>query len=107
MRNFISIGENVTVPAPAAVASGDVVVLGDLVGIASTDAATGDAVALVTRGVFELAKVGADAFAIGDAVYVRDADGLVSATATDNTRIGIAVSTAGNPSAVVRVRLDG
>lgn len=107
MRNFVQPGDNLTVTAVAAASSGDGVKLGNLFGIASGDAAIGEPLVLVTTGVFELPKVSTDELAVGDAVYFRTSDGAVTSTATGNTKIGVAVSAAGNPSASVRVRLNG
>lgn len=107
MRNFVQPGDNVTVTAVAAASSGDGVKLGNLFGIASGDVAIGDPLVLVTTGVFELPKVSTDELAVGDAIYFRTSDGAVTGTATGNTKIGVAVSAAGNPSASVRVRLNG
>jgi len=105
MKNYIQLGDNITVPAPAAVTSGSVVVIGSLYGVAAEDAASGVDVDVITRGVFELAKVSTDAFAVGDAVYFDAATKLVTATATGNTKIGVAVTAAPNPSGTVNVKL--
>lgn len=107
MRNFVQPGENITVTAEAAASTGDGVKLGSLFGIASGDAEIGDPLVLVTAGVFEMPKVSTDELAVGDAVYFRTSDGAVSSTASGNTKIGIAVTEAGNPSASVHVRLNG
>ena len=106
MKNFIQHGEVVTVAAPATVASGDVVVVDSLFGIANTDAASGAPVTLCTEGVYALPKATTDVIAVGAKVYFDDAAGLVTTTATDNTLIGVALSAAGNPSASVNVRLN-
>ncbi|MBI1265422.1 MAG: DUF2190 family protein [Alphaproteobacteria bacterium] len=104
MRNYIQPGDTLTIPAPAAVASGGVVIAGALKGIAAGDAAPGASVDVSTRGVFELPKVGANEFAVGAAVY-WDADAeLATSVSTDNTEIGFAVAAAGAGSASVRVR---
>jgi predicted RecA/RadA family phage recombinase len=105
MRNYIQPGVNLTLPAPAAVASGEVVVIGDIHGVAAGDAASGAPVDLVTEGVFELPKVSALAIAIGDKVYWQAAEKLVSKTASGNTLIGVAVTAAANPSGTVNVKL--
>ena len=105
MKNYVQPGNNVTVPSPAAAVSGEVVVIGTLVGIAAGDAATGADLDLVTEGVFTLPKVSALAIAIGDLIYYDGATKLVNKTAAGNTRIGLAVTAAANPSGTVQVRL--
>ena len=107
MRNYIQAGENITVTADAAATSGEGVKVENLFGIASGDAEIGDPLVLVTQGVFEMPKVAADDIALGATVYWRSSDGLVTITASGNTKIGVAVSAAGNPSSAVRVRLNG
>lgn len=92
-------------PSPAAVASGDVVVIGGLVGIAAGSAASGADLDLVTEGVFTLSKVSALAIAIGDSLYYDSATKLVNKTAAGNTLIGKAVTAAANPSASVNVKV--
>lgn len=107
MKNFVHIGDNITIPAPATVTSGELVIVGSLFGIASTDALTGERVTLSTTGVFEMAKVAADDMSVGDVVYYDEASDLVTITATDNTKIGLTVEDAGNGVGTVRVRLNG
>ena len=107
MKNFVQRGENITVPAPEPIVSGALVKVGNLVGVASTDAEAGEAVSLVTVGVFRLPKVGADNFAVGDPVYLRTSDMLVTGTASGNTRIGVAVEPAPTDAPEVVVRLSG
>lgn len=106
MKNYIQRGENVTVPAPAAVTSGEGVLVGALFGIANGDAASGANVVLSTAGVFTLPKATTDVVAVGAALYWDAAEGEVTVTATDNTYIGYAVAAAGNPSSTVAVRLS-
>lgn len=107
MRNYVQKGENITLPAPAAVSSGDPVLVGSLFGVAAGDAESGADLDLVTTGVFEMNKVSALAIAIGDKVYFDAATGLVNKTASGNTLIGVATSAAANPSGTVNVRLNG
>lgn len=105
MRNFVQPGDNLTVTAAAT--SGDGVKLGNLFGIASSDAAIGDPLVIVTTGVFDMPKVSTDDLALGDAIYWKTADSAVTSTASGNTKIGVVVSAVGNPYKSVRVRLNG
>jgi predicted RecA/RadA family phage recombinase len=103
--NFVSPGETLTLAAPATVASGAGVLIGSIFGVAQGDALSGALVDINTQGVWTLPKVSALAIAVGDVVYWDDTAKLVNKTASGNTRIGLAVSAAANPSATVRVRL--
>jgi predicted RecA/RadA family phage recombinase len=105
MRNFVQMGNTVTIPAPTAINSGDGVVVGSLFGIAAGTVDSGDDLDLTLIGVFTLPKVSALAIAIGDTVYWDAATKLVTKTSSGNTKIGVAVSAAANPSASVNVRL--
>lgn len=105
MKNFVSQGVNLTIPAPANTLSGEVVVIGDLRGIASINAAEGADLVLVTEGVFELPKVAANAFTVGAKVYYDSTAKLVTTTATGNTLIGVAVTAAAASTGSVNVKL--
>ena len=75
--------------------------------VATTDAAINATVEAVTRGVVDLAKVSAQAWAVGDKVYWDDTAKLTTTVSTSNTLIGVALAVAANPSATGRVRLNG
>jgi len=107
MKNYVQKGENLTLPAPAAIISGEVVVIGELHGVAAGDAESGADFDLVTEGVFDLPKVSTDVFAIGDPVYFDAATKLVTSDDDSgaNALIGVAVTAAANPSGAVNVKL--
>ena len=105
-KNFIQEGEVLTIPAPYALTSGDVVIAGDIIGVALSDAASGASVDVhVDEGVWGIAKVAADAFALGDPVYYDSTAKLGTATATGNTKIGTAIAAAAAGSATVNTRI--
>lgn len=106
-NNYIQPGANITLPAPADVASGEGVLVGSLFGIAAGDALSGADMDLVTVGVFALPKVSAQAITAGAKVYWDNSAKLVTTTASGNTLIGAAIAAAANPSASVNVRLNG
>ncbi|WP_019092534.1 DUF2190 family protein [Komagataeibacter europaeus] len=58
MRNYVQNGQVITIPAPVDTASGDLVVIGSLVGVASGDAAVGDDLDVERNAVFDLPKNG-------------------------------------------------
>ncbi|MGR9137147.1 DUF2190 family protein [Rhizobium leguminosarum] len=107
MKNYLQKGENLTLPAPYAVSSGDGALIGSIFGVAAGDAESGADADLVTVGVFTLPKVSTDVMAVGDPVYWDDTAKLVTITATDNTKIGVSVTAAVNPSGTTDVRLNG
>lgn len=105
MKNFVQCGDTLTVPAPADVDAGGVVISGSLVGIASADAASGDDVAVVTEGVFEIAKVSAQAWTLGAKIHWDATASNATTVSTSNTLIGIAAAAAANPSATGLVKI--
>jgi predicted RecA/RadA family phage recombinase len=107
MKNFVQAGSNLTFPAPVAVASGDVVIVGEIKGIAAGAAAIGADVDVVVTGVFDLPKTAANAFALGAAVHWNATTGLATSTASGNTKLGVATEAALADTATVRVRLSG
>lgn len=105
--NYVQPGSALTIPAPAAVSSGGVVIAGAIIGIAAGSAGAGDSVDVLVAGVFELPKVGADEIDLGDVIYWDGTAGLVTVSASGNTKIGTAVAAAGAGAAAARVRLSG
>lgn len=105
MKNFVQTGAVIALAAPYAVSSGGGALVGSLFGVAQADAANGADVALVTEGVFDLAKVSAQAWTVGAKIYWDDTAKNCTTTATDNTLIGVAVAAAANPSSTGTVRL--
>lgn len=106
MKNYVQEGNTLTLPAPADVVGGDVAIVGSIIGIVNGDALSGDDMDLDVVGVFNLPKVSALAIAVGDEVYWNAGTKLVTKTDTD-TKLGVAVTAAANPSATVDVRLSG
>ncbi|MFN3647783.1 MAG: DUF2190 family protein [Gemmobacter sp.] len=106
-KNFIQAGYTLTIPAPAVVTSGGVVIAGAIIGVAQGDAASGASVDAKTSGVWELPKVGADVATLGVAIYWNSTFKLATVTASGNTKIGVAVKAAGAGVASIKVRLSG
>jgi predicted RecA/RadA family phage recombinase len=106
MKNYIQPGDTLTVPAPTGgILSGGVFISGSLIGIATTTAAVGVPVAVKICGVFELPKVSAQAWTVGQPIYWDSAAGNATTVNTSTTLLGYATEAAANPSAVGRVRL--
>jgi predicted RecA/RadA family phage recombinase len=107
MKNYVQKGETLSLTAPYAVASGAGFKVGSIFAVASGPADSGAAVEGATVGVFDLVKVSAQAWTVGAAIYWDDTAKLCDTTASGNTKIGVAVAAADNPSATGRVRLNG
>lgn len=106
MKNFVQPGDVIDHLATAALSSGQVVVIGQRLGVAVTNARVGERVPLRVRGVVELAKKAADAVAQGDLLYWAAADGHLTTTKGNNTLAGYATAAAGAGSTTACVHLN-
>lgn len=109
MKNFVQAGDTIVVPAPAAVASGAGVLVGNIFGVALFAADNGADVPIKTRGVFELPKAGSQAWTVGARVYWDNGNNRCTNVATGNYPIGVATVAVGNGAGETTgtVRLDG
>ena len=106
MRNFIQPGKILTAVAPSGgVISGAFVKIGLIFGVATVTAAAGEAFELQTGEVFELPKTSAEAWAFGDAIYATSGN-IMTNVASGNTKVGVAIAAAANPSGSGLVRLN-
>lgn len=107
MKNYIQKGENVTLAAPYDVLSGEGLQVGSIFGVASTDALETVEVEAVTEGVFDLTKVSAQAWTVGQKVYWDNSAKKCTTDSTAGMLIGVALAAADNPSSAGTVRLNG
>ena len=77
-------------------------------GIAAGAAALGDPIEAALVGVFDITKVGSQAWTVGAKVYWDDTNKRCTTVATDNTLIGVAVEAvaSGAGDTIGRVRLN-
>ena len=108
MKNYVQPGNTLTLTAPYAVTSGDGLLVGSIFGVASVDAALNDPVQTALTGVFDLTKVGSQAWTVGAKVYWDDTNKRTTSVATSNTLIGVATETVagGAGDTIGRVRLN-
>lgn len=109
MQNFYQKGGNLNVPAPIAnIASGQFVLVGAAIfgcAVRST-VNVGDDLEIVTFGVYDgVPKAAGAAWAIGDILYWDNTAGNFTKTATNNTRVGVALSVQASGDVVGRVKL--
>lgn len=105
MKNYVGRDENVTIAAPAAVSSGDAVLVGSLFGVAQADAASGADVALVQKGIFKLPKLTTDVMAVGNKVNWNDTNKELQLATSDLDNVATVLKAAGNGVTEVEVVL--
>lgn len=105
---FIHEGDSVDHTPSADVSAGDVVVQGDLVGVAKLNTAADTLGALAVTGVFDFSKATGVGTAItaGAPVYWNDTTNLATAVAAGSKLLGKAVADASDDDETVRVRLS-
>jgi predicted RecA/RadA family phage recombinase len=108
---FVQNGHSIDYTPVADVAAGDVVVQGDLVGVAKLDIKAGVLGALAVTGVFDFPKETGEGKSIGAGVKLYwDADNEVAVTTAGqggaNKYVGKAIQAAGASDATVRVLID-
>ena len=107
MKSYVQHGDVLTFVAPYAVASGAPFKVGAFVAIAVNAAVSGAAVEGMLEGVFNMPKVSAQDWTVGDKIYWDDAAKVMTTVDTGNTLVGAATADATNPSATGIVYLDG
>lgn len=107
MKIYVKPGVMLTVTAPTGgVTSGDLVRVGDIIGVAATTESAGDEVEVQTQGVFDLAKEAGLAVAEGDALYFDEANSVLT-TFGGGQCVGVAEDAALAAATTVRVKLTG
>lgn len=107
MRNYVQRGENLTLTAPYAVASGGGFLVGSIFAVASAAAANGATVVGVTEGVFDLDKATGEAWTVGQKIYWDNTAKKTTTTSTSNTLIGVATKAAATGATTGNVKLTG
>lgn len=109
MKTFIQHGDAITVPAPnGGTKSGELYKVGSIIGVAATTEVAGDDVVLKLSGVFSLTKVSAQAWAVGDPVFMNTTSrALTNVSAAGLVLVGVATEVTSNPSTNGACRLNG
>ena len=110
LAQFVQQGSSIDHTPAGAITAGDVVVQGDLIGIAQVDCIANQLGALAVCGVFDIAKAtgGGTGIAVGTKVYwdVADQQAKADDEAGANKYLGKTIAAAGDDDATVRVRLE-
>lgn len=97
MKNLVlQKADNLTLPAPYAVAAGAGALIGSIFGVASTDAASGADCVFVTRGAFSFPKPGSQAWTIGLKIYWDNTNKVMTSVSSGNTLVGVAIKAVGS-----------
>lgn len=105
MKNFVQVGDVLTLVAPAGgVTSGQLVKIGSLNVVAAYAAAAGDEFEGHTCGVFEVPKLAADAYSAGDVAVLDAANSQIDAAGVDGN-VGIVIEDAAASSVTCKVKL--
>ena len=107
MKNFIGVGNRVTLTAAAVTTSGQPVLIGSLFGIAENAAAIGEPLVLVMNGIYDLTKTASQAWTVGQLIYWDTATSRVTNVVATNKLVGVTVLAvgAGAGEIIGRVRL--
>ena len=112
MLNYVQPGTRLTwTNSGSAVSSGDVVVVGELIGVATGDIANGESGELAIAGVFTVPKVSAAVIGVGESV-IWDAsagacdDNAATPATGDVSKCCVAWEAAGNGDTTVVVKLN-
>jgi predicted RecA/RadA family phage recombinase len=103
---FIQEGHYIDHTPASALASGDVVVQGDLVGVTLRPLAAGETGALAVDGIFDFNKSTGVAFTVGTLLYWDDTNNVVTTTSAGNKAIGKVVRAAALADTTVRIRVS-
>lgn len=103
---FVQDGFSIDYMPTTDVAAGDVVVQGDLVGIATQDIPANTLGALKVEGVFDIVKQSGTAINAGTLVYWDATNQVATPTATGNKLIGKCIKAAAAADTTVRVKIS-
>jgi predicted RecA/RadA family phage recombinase len=103
---FIQEGHYIDHTPVGALASGDVVVQGDLVGVTVRPIAAGELGSLAVDGVFDFNKNTGVTYTVGTILYWDDTANVVTTTSAGNKSIGKVVRAAASADTTVRMRLS-
>jgi len=107
MKTFVQPGVVLTFAAPAAVTSGQVLLVNALLGVVQANAASGADMDLLTTGVVTCTKKTGEAWAIGAKIYWNDTNKEMTTLATGAVLAGVAASVQASGDTTGNVRLDG
>ena len=101
---YVNCGKSVDIVPTKDIAAGEIVIRGNLIGIAHLDIPAGVLGSLSTEGIYNVEKSSGVTFEVGSFVYWNKNSGTATATETD-TKIGVAVAAAASGDTSVTVKI--
>lgn len=109
MKNYVYDGKTVSFAAGGTIASGDLDVISEIMGVAQNDAVSGETITYAIEGVFTLPKTTGTAWAIGDLVDFDSSAGEchvgLTPAAGDIAAMGVCTKVAASADATGEVKL--
>ena len=103
---YVMSGDVIDYPAGSAVSSGQILLIGNRIGVALTAIAAGAVGAVRVQGVFTVAKLSTDVVAQGDLLYWDAGNTRLTTTASTHKLAGYAFKAAGSGVTTVEVNIN-
>lgn len=103
---YVMSGDVIDYVATAEVSAGQVLLIGNRVGVALTAIANGATGAVRVRGVFTIAKLSTDVVAAGDLLYWDAGNSRLTTTASTHKVAGYAFKAAGSGVTTVEISIN-
>lgn len=108
MNNYLGSGITLDLPAPVGgCVSGEAYLFGGMLAVANVTAAEGEIAAFSRTGMYTLPKATGAAWVVGDTLYWNSTSRYLTKTATDNTKVGVAIAAAAAGDTVGKALLPG
>lgn len=103
---FYQDGKRIDIVQSNDIESGDVVLIGELIGVQINQIKKDEKGSVAVSGVFQVVKKSADTFTAGQKVYWDNTLKQATSTASGNTLMGITVAQAGSSDSTVLVKIN-
>ena len=103
---FYQDGKRIDIVQSGDIDSGDVVLIGELIGVQTHQIKKDEKGSVAVSGVFQVVKKSADTFTAGQKVYWDNTLKQATSTASGNTLMGITVAQAGSSDSTVLVKIN-
>ena len=106
IAKFVQIGDTIDYRPATDVAAGDLVIRGEIIGVAKLDIPANTLGAISLTGIYDVEKINV-AIDMGEKVYWDATTKKITSFPTDNTEIGICVQPAEASDTTARIRIKG